>query len=242
MAVIATIGVGKPFEIEDFYGTLLEALHLGLSDIAPLKQAKKNQKRERFDKEGAIKKLGGAEFLWNKTFCSFYEQYQNAPYTLSHLINEKDVTTLIDYVHTIKGLCGTVGAYILSDEASKMESFLKTHKNPEKLDTQSFCEEHTALFSSLKSLYEALQEKMPSSQVSLEESSYQEVYEILNQLQSAIETSHISRMNSLLDDVANYPQLLDNSHFKSVVLACKMFDFDSALTHVESLKKELSHG
>ena len=95
---------------------------------------------------------------------------------------------------------------------------------------------------SLKSLYEALQEKMPSSQVSLEESSYQEVYEILNQLQSAIETSHISRMNSLLDDIANYPQLLENNHFKSVVLACKMFDFDSALTHVESLKKELSHG
>lgn len=234
--------IGKPFEIEDFYGTLLEALHLGLSDASPRGHMKKTQKRERFDKEGAIKKLGGAEVLWNKTFCSFYEQYQNAPHTLSHLINEKDVTTLIDYVHTIKGLCGTVGAYILSDEASKMESFLKTHKSPEKLDTQGFCEEHTALFSSLKPLYEVLQEKIPSSHFTLEESSYHEVNEILNQLKSALETSHISRMNTLLDDISTYTQLLENNHFKSIVLACKMFDFESALTHVESLKKELSHG
>lgn len=234
--------IGKPFEIEDFYGTLLEALHLGLSDARPRGHMKKAQKRERFDKDGAIKKLGGAEILWNKTLCSFYEQYHNAPTTLAHLIHADNLTTLIDYVHTIKGLCGTVGAYILSDEAAHLESFLKAHKSVEGVDIKAFNAEHEVLFASIKSIYEALQESVSASSLFIDEASLNQINETLDLLHNAIETSHISRMNALLDDLSALTKIREYEKFSSIVLACKMFDFDGALMHVQTLKKELNHG
>lgn len=233
--------IGKPFEIEDFYGTLLEALHLGLNEAKPKVAHKQEKNLSRFDKNEALKKLGGLESLWDKTFQSFYEQYLNAPRVIENLIQEKNLTTLVDYVHTLKGLCGTVGAFALRHEAAKIEAHLKEKKEITTLERNAFTREHQALFEMLLPLYET-NNALDASDKVVTTALQEEILKGLDALERALETSHVTRISALLDDVSSYKVLRENQTFAALALACRTFDFDSALVHVDALKKELTNG
>jgi len=230
--------IGKPFEVEDFYGTLMEVLHVKMKETS-LKE--KSDAVATFAKEVAIAKLGGNEALWRKIFCSFYEQHASAPFNLKALIAKEELTTLVDYVHTLKGLCGTVGAYALNKECAHLEAFLKENGSVKALDIEPFVQEHTALFRCLIAEYEV--QLPPSSSLLYDKNdNHHEVMSLFEGLKNAFLSSSVSKVNELLDALAAFERVTDMPTFKAMILASSMFDFDTAQGHLETLKKELTHG
>jgi len=228
--------VGKPFEVEDFYGTLLEALHVSLSSM------KKNDTEKRvlrFDKGEAIRKLGGNEALWEKTFCGFYEHYLGLPHVIKNLLHESSRTTLIDYVHTLKGLCGTVGAFALAQESAKVESLLKEKNSLERLDLMPLLSEHKELFTLLIPVYEKIEPILAN--VQFKDENKEEIVKFLSDLELSLESSNVSRVNLALDNLALFDPIANHLEFKSIVLSCSMFDFETALIALKSLEQEFKN-
>lgn len=226
--------IGKPFEVEDFYGTLLEALHVSLSSLNTT-----HKSTVRFDKNEAVRKFGGNEVLWEKTFCSFYEHYLGFPHILKNLLDEKSRTTLIDYIHTFKGLCGTVGAFTLSEEAAKVESFLKGNYTLKELDLEPLLSEHQKLFALLMPVYEKIEPIFSS--VQFKDENQEEILKLLNDLELSLESASVSRVNYALDNLALFYPINNHLKFKSIVLSCNMFDFETALLSLRSLQKEFKN-
>lgn len=231
--------IGKPFEVEDFYGTLLEVLHVSLT-IAPKQQtpAKKRPKAS-FAKKEAVKKLGGNVALWQKLFGSFYETYLQIPQKLKELIEKRELTLLIDYVHTIKGLSGTIGLLRLEQHLNELEQFLKERQTFQDLPMADVFKEYDTLLSLLKEEYEHLN---AASELNKNDVTVTHTNDVLHELKTALEFSNVSKINSLLDQLASHEVLREHEAFKAVLLACKNFDFDTALEHIERLSEDRNNG
>jgi len=232
--------IGKPFDIEDFYGTLLEVLHVSLS-IAP-KQQVNTQKRVKlhFNKKEAIKKLGGNEALWQKLFCSFYETYLLLPEKLHEFIKKEELATLLDYVHTVKGLSGTIGVSLLEETLCLFEKSLKEDKSIQDSLFEAVLNEHHSLLTTLRDEYNRIDPAMyqtlhaQSSEYSLEGS--------LKELKDALEISNVSKINLLVEQLSSVEILREHEVFKTLLLACKSFDFEAALEHLARLSEEIAYG
>ncbi|WP_263833115.1 response regulator [Sulfurospirillum oryzae] len=230
--------IGKPFEVEDFYGTLLEVLHVSLS-IAPKQQTStKKRTKQRFSKKEAIKKLGGNEALWQKLFYNFYDTYLQLPERLKTFVEKQELTTLIDYAHTLKGLSGTVGVFILEQAFNHLEQFLKEHNSIKEAPLEPVLEEHRALLATLRSEYDQLDPKTYTANIQLAHDK-QTLIALLKELSDALEMSNVSKVTSLLEQLATYESLREHELFKTLLLACKTFDFDAALESLEQLSKEI---
>jgi two-component system, sensor histidine kinase and response regulator len=236
--------IGKPFEVEDFYGTLLEALHVNIP--TPPKQTLTVVKEHLalFAKDEAIKRLGGKEALWQKLFVSFFKTYLELPQKLHLLIEKQEMNTLIDYVHTNKGLCGTIGVERLEQSLSALEQCLKEYHRFDNLPLESVLCEHEALMSLLRDTYEKRQpqsdEISPQPLFSMDEKKAFECS--LIELQTALTLSNVSKINLLLDTLAQHDDIAKSETFKTLLLACKQFDFEAALHHLERLSEEISNG
>jgi len=233
--------IGKPFEVEDFYGTLLEVLHVSLC-ISP-KQQVSNPKRvkKHFAKKEAIKKLGGNEALWQKLFVSFFETYLEMPHKLQALIERKESAMLIDYVHTLKGLCGTLGVLLLEEHLGALEQLLKEHQNFESISLEHILEEHSAVMAELREEYEHIDLSTTASQIQLHEEN-SALDEILKELKMALEMSNVSKVNLLLEQLSTYEEIRKHEAFTALVLACKSFDFDAANISLTHLCEDVTYG
>jgi len=233
--------IGKPFEVEDFYGTLLEALHVSVSMSPKQHIIAQKPLKQRFNKQEAIKRLGGNEELWQKLFRSFYESYAGLPYQLQTLKATKDKEALIAYVHTQKGLCGTIGLFALEEALAQAESFLKTHEHIEKFDINAILTVHKECEGSLQKELS----KIASIPIHVQHdvlSSSLDIVSLLQALYEALEISNVTKIHTLLEQLALHESLRDNPSFKSLVLTCKTFDFEKALEHLKYLLEEMKHG
>lgn len=233
--------IGKPFEVEDFYGTLLEALHVSVSMSPKQHVIAQKPLKQRFNKQEAIKRLGGNEELWQKLFRSFYESYAGLPYQLQTLKATKDKEALIAYVHTQKGLCGTIGLFALEEALVQAESFLKTHEHIEKFDINAILTVHKECEGSLQKELS----KIASIPIHVQHdvlSSSLDIVSLLQALYEALEISNVTKIHTLLEQLASHESLRDNPSFKSLVLTCKTFDFEKALEHLKYLLEEMKHG
>jgi hypothetical protein len=66
--------------------------------------------------------------------------------------------------------------------------------------------------------------------------------DILQELKAALEFSNVSKINVLLEQLASHEALRDHEAFKTLLLACKNFDFDTALENVERLSEDMKNG
>jgi two-component system, sensor histidine kinase and response regulator len=236
--------IGKPFEVEDFYGTLLETLHVNILNMPKQQEKASTQHLALFAKEEAIKRLGGKEALWQKIFNSFFETFLQLPEKLHLLIEQQEMNTLIDYVHTTKGLCGTIGVERLEQSLSVLEQFLKKHHRFDTLCLDSVLSEHAALSDILRAEYEKKWESsgVNTQKISLSVDDKKALERSLIELQTALDLSNVSKINLLLEALALNRDIAKSESFKALLLACKQFDFEAALQKLEHLSEEISNG
>ena len=183
--------------------------------------------------------MGGNTALWQKLFSSFYETYLQMPQKLKELIEKKELTLLIDYVHTVKGLSGTIGLLRLEQYLSDLEQFLKEHQTFQELPLSAIQSEYDALLNVLKDEYAQLNTAVETEK---DDATEPLKNDILQELKAALEFSNVSKINVLLEQLASHEALRDHEAFKTLLLACKNFDFDTALENVERLSEDMKNG
>jgi signal transduction histidine kinase/DNA-binding response OmpR family regulator len=226
--------IGKPLEIEDFYGTLLK-----IFDKKNLKipSAHSKQKDVVFDKEGAINRLANNIALWEKAFCKFYEKYKNLVQEIDALRSSQDTQALQLYIHTLKGLCGTVGANKLQSESLKIDVQLK-----EKRDLQSICfenliKEYEKFYTSITDEYENRCVKIPK--MATEEVTQEQILEVLNNLEIALDISNVAEVKKSIQSLLCCSFFTKSELLNSLISSCETFDFEMALDYTKKLKEEL---
>ena len=233
--------IGKPFEVEDFYGTLLEVLHISLSMNPKHQKRVKQSTISSFSKREAIKRLGGDEVLWKKLFNSYFEPYLAIPQTLHALIAKKEIPLLLDYVHTQKGLSGTVGLFDLAQSLEELEQFLKKNTTLQNLPLEAILKAHSAVLGLLQKEYEQLNAPVCDSKNLLDGSEKLDD-KLLEELKLALECSNVSSVHTLLERLAMEASVREHEAFKSLLLACKNFDFEMALESLERLSEDKKNG
>jgi len=242
LAVGMDAHIGKPFEVEDFYGTLLEVLHVNVAMKPKPQSIAPKSVKTLFAKQEAIKRLGGNEALWEKLFRSFFETYLQLPERLHALIAAENRITLMDYVHTTKGLSGTVGLIQLEQSLGVFERSLKEQNSFENLPLETVLKEHHALMSVLQSEYEKLSTPSSLKQIHFSFEEKKVLESLLVDLQMALELSNVSKVTFLLEQLLSHGEVAGNAVFKELLFTCKQFDFEAALHHVERLSEEISNG
>lgn len=234
--------IGKPFEVEDFYGTLLEVLHVSLF-IAPKQQIDPKKKvKLHFNKKEAIKKLGGNEALWQKIFYSFYDTYLQFPSKVQELMEKEEFVTLGDYVHTVKGLSGTIGASLFEEALVVLEQSLKEGHGTQKSDLEPLLEEHHFLMTLLREVYIQIDPKLYETERTNTSESEYSLERLLKELKDALEISNVSKINLVLEQLSLVDKVHENELFRALFLACKSFDFEAALEHLTHLSEEITYG
>lgn len=242
LAVGMDAHIGKPFEVEDFYGTLLEVLHVTVSMKPKPQPIAPKSVKTLFAKQEAIKRLGGNEALWVKLFRSFFETYLQLPEQLHTLIAAENRITLMDYVHTTKGLSGTVGLVQLEQSLGAFERSVKEKNSFETLPLDAVLKEHHALMSVLRSEYEKLSSPSSLKQIHFSFEEKKVLESLLVELQMALELSNVSKVTFLLEQLLSHGEVAGSAAFKELLFTCKQFDFEAALQSLEHLSEEISNG
>jgi len=139
--------IGKPINIEEFYEVLLKQLSV---EIKKKKKVIKNIENGILEKDKAVKNLGKNEELWKKIATKFYLKYDIIYERIELMRKENSFDELLNYIHTLKGLSGTIGAPLLSKEAYVIEQNLKDSGTVEGVDFNSLFDKQKELFKLLK--------------------------------------------------------------------------------------------
>ena len=224
--------IGKPLEVEEFYETLLKVLG---KKVLRLQKVKSEDKRVFLDKDGAVKRLGGNEALWLKTTCKFYEKYHNLPIALNKMLEKNEAEALQIYIHSLKGLCGTIGANILYDESSLVETKLKKQEEISKIGYTKLFQVFDVTFEQLGKIYQEQNAHTSENPSSIQDDA--NILETFKDLEVALELSNVSKVKELLQKLQSHTLLEKNTLFLKILELCDDFDFEAALKCVKTLKK-----
>jgi|LGOV01.1.fsa_nt_gb signal transduction histidine kinase/DNA-binding response OmpR family regulator len=139
--------IGKPINIEEFYEVLLKQLN---GEIKLERVVTKESSKIILDKEKAVKNLGKSNELWKKTATKFYAKYDTMCEQIEQMVKENNFDGLLNYIHTLKGLSGTIGATVLAKEAFDVEQKMKQNRVINEIDFESIFTKQKELFEILK--------------------------------------------------------------------------------------------
>lgn len=224
--------ISKPIDVEEFYGTLLNVFG---KKVEKSKHITTSSNLE-FDKQNALKRLGNNEELWRKTFCKFYDKYKNLEQDVQNLLLHASYEEIQRYIHTLKGLSGSIGANVLQSEAVHVENRLKAQKKLDEISFESLFSKAHSLFASLEVEY---QKECHERKKVLKQLDKIFLEEKLQSLAEALEMSYVSKVKGILLELKQYENLANIKAFSELQEACDDVDFESALKQIQILKKEL---
>jgi two-component system, sensor histidine kinase and response regulator len=150
-AVGITAVVSKPYNPDE----LIQKIHELLESGKPLKLSDKSPQEGAIDFENAIKRLGGDRMLYSKVLDSFLEEHSRLAQLLCKQISQGLFPDAVQTAHTLKGGCGTIGAYTAQKLAAQLQRKLE-QGSAENITAQMklFKHEFTALLATVSKLRE----------------------------------------------------------------------------------------
>ncbi|MGM9970334.1 MAG: Hpt domain-containing protein [Anaeroplasma sp.] len=77
------------------------------------------------DKKVALRYLANSELLFDKIRKSFLNNHKNTPMEIKQYINDNDISSLYNCIHSIKGVSLNVGSIPLYDDSEAVLEVLK---------------------------------------------------------------------------------------------------------------------
>ena len=187
-----------------------------------------NDEETIIDLKFGLSQLSGNQDLLVKLLTKFHAQYADLPETLDTLIDDGEVSKVVDIIHTVKGVSGNLGLNALHLAARYLESMLsnKSDKNAQivSLERRTALAEFTSVLTKT------------SAEIAL-----------LSQQNSPIKTVQKNNLNELKDlllrneyipqDKLNHylgQSNLDESQKNHISQAIEELDYPKALTLLES--------
>ncbi len=196
-------------------------------------------KIEGVDIHQALNRMAGDKELLLNQLKRFIKSQENFSKNVLEFLKNDDLESTIREVHTLKGLCGNIGANKLSYKTKTLETYLKENG----LNNQYF-----DLFESLKIdldlLTKEIEKKLHLLQKTISKDINKEVdnnkilelLEELEKLLNELDANAISKAN----DLKNYLEKYEHSdELQNMINCIHEFDFDKANEYLKIVKEKL---
>lgn len=188
-----------------------------------------------------IERLSGNKTLYLEILQKFYNQYSNDINKVGKLIHNKEYEKVLDILHTLKGLCGTIGANNMRVEILAFEALLKNNKY-ENIDV--YIKVLNKVFSKtlleINEYIELNKYEMININPKIDDRSIdrEEIKDFINKLVNSLKEGNISSINLFLENEFMLKNIVDESDFNNMKLKLNEYDFDGVLEILKQVVKK----
>ena len=233
-------------EMAKFLPVAAETPHVGQSDTPDLSQDDKDflgyfQKVKDFDAESGLYHVNNNRNMFLKILQGFVRDYGGNSFNLRSLIEQFHYEEATRIVHTIKGLCGTIGSNNVQNLAANLEAELE-QKQCDFSVFNKFEEHLRDLIADLQIvLSDIVSEQNTPVQKTQDPEAEKKLADAVRDLKEAVDTCSSTRCKRILDGIENIafePNQEVLLHKLKELL--EDYDFSEASEILESLEKTLS--
>lgn len=233
-------------EMAKFLPVAAETPNVGKSDAPDLSQDDKDflgyfQKVKDFDAESGLYHVNNNRNMFLKILQGFVRDYGGNSFNLRALIEQFHYEEATRIVHTIKGLCGTIGSNNVQKLAADLEAELE-QKQCDFSVYNKFEERLRALIGDLQIvLSDIVSEQNTPVQKTQDPEAGKKLADAIKELKEAVDTCSSTRCKRILDSIENIafePNQEVLLHKLKELL--EDYDFNEASEILESLEKTLS--
>jgi signal transduction histidine kinase/DNA-binding response OmpR family regulator/HPt (histidine-containing phosphotransfer) domain-containing protein len=233
-------------EMAKFLPVAAETPNVGKSDAPDLSQDDKDflgyfQKVKDFDAESGLYHVNNNRNMFLKILQGFVRDYGGNSFNLRALIEQFHYEEATRIVHTIKGLCGTIGSNNVQKLAADLEAELE-QKQCDFSVYNKFEERLRALIGDLQIvLSDIVSEQNTPVQKTQDPEAGKKLADAIKELKEAVDTCSSTRCKRILDSIENIafePNQEVLLHKLKELL--EDYDFSEASEILESLEKTLS--
>ncbi|OYU45970.1 MAG: hypothetical protein CFE44_04665 [Burkholderiales bacterium PBB4] len=236
--------VGKPFDMTQLSSVLLRTTGFmpvsdsESNDLSGVNQHSTLPTIDGLDLEIALSRMSGMKSLYVRSSKDFTVQLESAIKDLKELIRDEDKVGILRFLHTLRGISGTLGLSALSKEAGRLEklSASSVESLTERLDTTELAslsskarEQLAEAIGYLDNSESGVKKAIQSSSTDLEP-----VYRALRELESLLKASDLAALQ-LFSELRGTLSALPEDKFDSLNSALLSLDFESALLICDEL-------
>ena len=236
--------IAKPLDFNTFYGTLVKWVKPKNTIVCEEQNEEIDEtdikilKIEGIDVSQALNRMAGNQKLFLNQLKRFVKSQNNFEEKILTHAKNSDLESAIREVHTLKSLCGNIGANLIFEKAKELEFHLKEKKFDDKYAylIQIIKSDLDFLIKNIKKNLELfLPNEMIENKSDINKDRIYALFTELEQLLNELDSDALIKANELqveLEKVAYFDEL-DN--FINYV---NDFDFDKANEYLEFLKKK----
>ena len=233
-------------EMAKFLPVAAETPHMGKSEVSELSQDDKEflayfQKVKDFDAESGLYHVNNDRNMFLKILQGFVRDYGGNSFNLRALIEQFHYEESTRIVHTIKGLCGTIG----SNNVQKLAADLEAELEQKQCDFSVYNKFEERLHSLIEDLQivlsDIVSEQNTPVQKTQDPEANKKLADAVKELKDAVDTCSSTRCKRILDGIENIAFETNQE-----VLLHKLkelledYDFSEASEILESLEKTLT--
>ncbi|MBF0233233.1 MAG: response regulator [Desulfamplus sp.] len=197
------------------------------------------------DLTAGLKQVRGNRTLLLKLLREFQEDYKEISIQIKEMLNQKDFTTAMRMVHTIKGVSASIGAGPLSAAAARMENCLK-EQSYDRLDSlySDFAEEMEPLMLGLSSIARKSEALKQENDNAPEENGIDQVDKavmqpLLSELAKLLDAGHSTKSLAAMKNIRQNGGSAMGSSLDAIETLVDDFEYEEALELLQNLSTSL---
>jgi PAS domain S-box-containing protein len=238
--------IAKPLDFSKFYETLVKWIKPKNSIVGEEQKEEivdtdiKELKIDGINVSQALSRMAGNQTLFLNQLKRFIKSQNNFEEKILTHVKNSDLESAIREAHTLKGLCGNIGADLLFEKAKELEFYLKEKGFDDKYgDLLKVIKTDLKLL--IKNIKDNLDEPFPNKNNLLEDknvniSKINNLFVELEQLLNELDSNALIKANELQIEVEKMGYFNELDNFINYV---NDFDFDKADEYLKLLKEKV---
>lgn len=187
------------------------------------------------DVEDGLHRCGGKHQFYSKILQTFSRKYKEASKEIKLMINNRSNTQLSEYMHTLAGVAGNIGAQELGTRSRTLSSSLK---DDAELDTDLLYTEAIQVVNLAEEISKNIISKLTSTETdnsNSESISDSEMMDVLNQLKLRVSENDPTSSEILEEAMKKYDFGKNQSAIEQIQSTLMEMEFDEALELIDKL-------
>ncbi|MBP9491055.1 MAG: transporter substrate-binding domain-containing protein [Aliarcobacter sp.] len=234
--------ISKPLDFNKFYETLIKWIKPKNSIIGEeqkeeiFKSDIKTLKIEGINISQALNRMAGNQKLLLNQLKRFVKSQNSFEEKILTFVKNSDLESAIREAHTLKGLCGNIGADLLFEKAKELESYLKENGFDDKYADliKVIKSDLDILINNIKATIELFLSKENKSSINMDK--VDELFEQLEELLNELDSDALIKANELQVELGKIAYFEELDNFMNYV---NDFDFDKASEYLKLLREKI---
>ena len=236
--------IAKPLDFSKFYGTLVKWIKPKNGVVFEEQKEETNEvdvktiEIEGINIAQALSRMAGNQKLFLNQLKRFVKSQNNFEEKILTHVKNSDLESAIREAHTLKGLCGNIGADLLFEKAKELEFSLKEKGFDEKYGdlTKLIKTDLELLINNIKRTIATFLPNEINDKSALNKEKIEELFEQLENLLEELDSDALIKANELQVEIEKLAYFNELDNFMNYV---NDFDFDKASEYLKLLKQKV---